>query len=218
MSGAGEFLWRCYFRSKIDKWDNLDSANEVERGIDNQAVLGETDCDREIGNDAILRIDFAGIGVQTGGKIDRKNKSVVRVAQLINFASGCTDRFAKKSIGAKAKQTIEDNGVAWAAGPRSLGRMPMQRLQFLACQFAAFAFREGQVEVDLPSGALQMFRGDERISAVVALSGVNEARPGVGKKFTDYSRYARASLIHQRFNFDPARESGFFRVSHLRRI
>jgi len=137
---------------------------------------------------------------------------------LIDFAGGRADRLAKKSIGAEAKQTIEDNGVAWAASPRSLGRMPMQSLQFLACQFAAFAFREGQVEVDLPSGALQMFRGDERISAVVALSGVNETRPWMRKKFTNCSRNAHACFIHQCFDFDPAREGGFFRVSHLRRI
>src|SRR5713101_8105313 len=109
MSGGGEFLWRSYVRGKIGKWNDLDSANEVEREIGNQAVLGKTDRDREIGDDAILRIDFAGIGVQASGKIDRENKSVVRVAQSIDFAGGRADRFAKKPIGAETEQAIQNN-------------------------------------------------------------------------------------------------------------
>ena len=73
------------------------------------------------------------------------------------------------------------------------------------------------MDVDLPSGALQMFRGDEGISTVVAFSGVNQARSGTRKKFTDCSRNARTGFIHQGFDFDPTREGGFFRVSRLRR-
>ena len=69
-------------------------------------------------------------------------------------------------------------------------------MQFFARQFAAFVFREGEVDVDLPSGALQVLRGDERVSAIVALSGVNGARPGMRKKLTDCSRNARAGFIH----------------------
>ena len=63
MRGPGKLFWRRYVWDKIGKGNNFDSANEVERGIDNQAVLGKTDCDREVGNNAVLGIDFAGIGV-----------------------------------------------------------------------------------------------------------------------------------------------------------
>jgi hypothetical protein len=92
-----------------------------------------------------------------------------------------------------------------------------QAFQLLAHEFAAIAFFEGEPDFDLPSAPSQAFRGDQSIAGVMTLSRINDASAGIWEKFSDCPCNARACLIHQRFDFDTARESPFFRFSHLRR-
>ncbi len=94
MSGGEEFARCAISQREIGKRNNFKAANEIERRICNQAMLGEADRDREIGDHAVFRIGFAGMAVETGRKIDRENKRVLLAAQLIDLASSRTDRFA----------------------------------------------------------------------------------------------------------------------------
>ena len=86
MRGRHQFVRRGFLRSEIGQRNNLNSPDEIERGIDNQSVLGEPDRNGEISNDRIFRIGFAGIAVETGGKIDRKDERILLATQPIDFA------------------------------------------------------------------------------------------------------------------------------------
>src|SRR5260370_41387536 len=90
--------------------------------------------------------------------------------------------------------------------------------KFFACQFTAFSLRKGEAIIDVPSNSLQTFCRDQCVTAVMTLSGENNAFSWLREKFTDGSCDARACLVHQCFDFHAAREGSIFRVLHLRRI
>ena len=57
-------------------------------------MFGKADRHREIGEHAIFRISFAGIGVEAGGKIESEDKRILFAAQPIDFASSRANRLA----------------------------------------------------------------------------------------------------------------------------
>jgi len=51
-------------------------------------VLGETDRDGDIGDDAVLRIRLAGVAVKAGRQIDGKDKSIFLPAKTVDLFGG----------------------------------------------------------------------------------------------------------------------------------
>ena len=75
-------------------------------------------------------------------------------------------------------------------------RRVAQSRKFLAGQFAAIAFGKWEANVNLPSLTLQALGRDERVTAVVAFPGVNDADSSTRKELPDRSRHSSAGLIH----------------------
>src|SRR5438477_13142399 len=86
MSGGEEFVRCAISQREIGKRNNFKAANEIERRICNQPMLGEADRDREIRDDAI-EIGFAGIAIEPCWKIDSENMSIVFLAQLVDVTT-----------------------------------------------------------------------------------------------------------------------------------
>ena len=92
-----------------------------------------------------------------------------------------------------------------------------QGVELFAHELAAIALFKGEPDLDLPSPSSQAFRGNQGVARVMTFSGENHAFSRPRQKFSDCPCNARTCLIHQCFDFNAARESRFFRVSHLRR-
>ena len=94
-------------------------------------MLGETNCDSEIGGDRILGIVFARISIEPGGKIDREDECIFFPSQPIDLAGGGADRFAQKRFCAGAEQAVENDGLRRAFDRfNRLGLRVAQRFQF----------------------------------------------------------------------------------------
>src|SRR5712691_4626163 len=113
MRGGSELVPQADFSRKIDKWDHFEPADDVEHFVNDQTVFGKADRNREIGGYAIFRIYFAGIGVESGRKIDREHERILFAAQPIDFASSGANRLTQKRFGARAEQSIEDDRGTW---------------------------------------------------------------------------------------------------------
>ena len=74
----------------------MNAPDKIKRGIDNQAVFGKTNCEREIGNDRIFRIVLARIGVEPGWNIDAEDEGVFFAPQAIDVTGRGPERFPQK--------------------------------------------------------------------------------------------------------------------------
>src|ERR1700730_2222088 len=218
MRGSEQFVRPGVGQGKIDKWHHFDAADEVDRWIDNQTVLGISNRDCEIRDDGIFRIGFTAVAVQASRNIDCENGRVLLAATLVDFLGDGADRLAQERFGAESKQSVEhDDTRAMVDRSRIICRRITQCPQFFLRELAAFLFRVSEVDVALPAGPMQMSRRDQGVAAVMTFPGVNRASARARKKLPDGARDSRAGLVHQRFDFDTAGESGFFGRSHLRR-
>src|SRR5712692_9788220 len=113
MRRGSNFVPQADFGRKIDKWDHFEPAHSVEHFVNDQTVFGKADRDSEISGNTIFRISFAGIGVESGRKIDREHERILFAAQPIDFASSSANRFTQKRFRARAEQSIEDDRGTW---------------------------------------------------------------------------------------------------------
>ena len=123
MGRRDKLVRRAEVERKPGKRDDFDASDEVQRRIDNQSVLRETDRDREIRHDRIFGIVFARVGIESGRKIDRENESVFFPAQSIDFARAGANRFTQERFRPSAEQTVEHdrlrrelNWIEWSLG------------------------------------------------------------------------------------------------------
>ena len=71
-----------------------------------------------------------------------------------------------------------------------------QYIEVSAHQFAAILFLESKPDLDFPSSAPQLLRGNQRITGIMTFSRKNDTRPGLRKKFRDRPSDACACLVH----------------------
>jgi hypothetical protein len=63
---------------------------------------------------------------------------------------------------------------------------------------------------------LEKLSRNQRIPTIVAFTSVNNTLSRARQELLHRSRHSRTGLIHQGFDFDPARKCGFFGRAHLR--
>ena len=107
MSGRRDCVRCGQVGNELGQRDNLDAADDVDDLIGYQTMFGKTDRYAKIGRDAVVGIDFTGIGIETGGKIDGEDESIALTPQLVDLAGGGANRFAQKMSRAEPEQAIE---------------------------------------------------------------------------------------------------------------
>src|SRR5437762_6876160 len=70
---------------------------------------------------------------------------------------------------------------------------------------------------DMPTSALEVRRGNERIAAVISLTGKDQAVTGAREELLYCPRDSGTSLIHERLSRYSAGKRGVFCVAHLHR-
>ena len=117
--GAGDEVvgGRCR-DDQVAERDNLEAADEIDRAIDHEAVLGEADRDRAIGGDAI-GIGIAGVAIEAGRQIDGEDKGVLFAAKAIDLLRRGAHRLAQQMFRAEPQQAVEDNQCRFA--PKAFG-------------------------------------------------------------------------------------------------
>src|ERR1043165_6335337 len=95
MGGGNDFILSRIRRCEFGQRNDFETANDVERFVLDEDMLGETDRNCAVGLHAI-RIGLRGVTVETGRKIDRKYKRVFFAPQSIDLSRAAANGFPQK--------------------------------------------------------------------------------------------------------------------------
>src|SRR5262249_49094929 len=104
---AGDNFFRFRFRrQQFNERHNLEPAHIIDRPVSDQSWLRVTNRNGKIGDYAVA-VCLAGIRIETGWKINRKNVGALFCPQLVDSATGGANRLAEWWLCADAKQAIQ---------------------------------------------------------------------------------------------------------------